>query len=176
PHLGSPSADLVVSIRDTTIVGHAFSAAMYLAGMPVGDGAVDDLESFSPAIDAIGLTRVGSHALAGVGGSSFDGFCPGLSGTFIKILAFFTDETVPELLSTVFGSAPNDAVVPLNSENGFLPSQATSPSISGVDGVHFCVTSSGVYTDAVTGLLNTPVTSDAFQFFPPVTMSPAGIE
>src|SRR5262249_6201077 len=35
---------------------------------------------------------------------------------------------------------------------------------------------SGVYTDAVTGLLNTPVTSDAFQFFPPVTMSPAGIE
>ena len=62
------------------IVGEVFAAAMYEAGMPINDGAVDDLEFFSPAIDAIGLAKVGSHALAGVGGSDYNGFCPGLSG------------------------------------------------------------------------------------------------
>jgi len=174
PHLGAHSADTAAHIRDTVIVGRVFSAAMSLAGMPVGDGAVDDLEFFSPAIDSIGLAEVGSHALAGVGGSSFEGFCPGLTGTFIKILAFFSDESVPEMLTTIFGDEANDVVVGLDSENGFLPSDATSTPIPGTDGVHFCVTSSSVYTDAIVGLLNTPVTSSAFQFFPPVITSSAG--
>ena len=168
PHLGARSATYVRGLGDEIIVGDVFAAAMYEAGMPINDGAVDDLEFFSAAIDAIGLAEVGSHALAGVGGSDYDGFCPGLSGDFIRIVAFFARDSVPELLTTIFGAEPNDAVVGLDSQNGTLPPEATSTPIPGPDGVHFCVTASGVYTDAILDLLNTPVTSSTFQFFPPV--------
>lgn len=168
PHLGARSSTYVVGIRNEEIVGRIFAAAMYAAGMPINDGAVDDLEFFSPAIDSLGLAEVGSHALAGVGGSDYNGFCSGLTGVFVRIVAFFSRDTVPELLTTIFGTEPNDVVVGLDSQNGFLLSPATSTPIPGPDGAHFCVTSSGVYTDAITGLLNTPVTSDSFAFFPPV--------
>ena len=169
PHFGARSDSYVVSIRDEEIVGRVFAAAMYEAGMPLNDGAVDDLEFFSQPIESIGPANVGSHALAGVGGSDFEGFCPGLTGTFIKIVAFFSDDSVPELLTRIYGTEPNDVVVGLDSENGPLPSEATSTPIPGPDGVHFCVTASAIYTDAIVGLLNTPVTADAFQFFPQVT-------
>ena len=169
PHFGARSDSYVVSIREEEIVGRVFAAAMYAAGMPINEGAVDDLEFFSQPIESIGPANVGSHALAGVGGSDFEGFCPGLTGTFIKIVAFFADESVPELLTTIYGTEPNDVVVGLDSENGPLSSEATSTPIPGPDGVHFCVTASGVYTNAIVGLLNTPVTADAFQFFPQVT-------
>src|SRR5262245_46176378 len=174
PHFGARSDSYVVSIRDEEVVGRVFSTAMYEAGMPLNNGAVDDLEFFSQPIESIGPANVGSHALAGVGGSDFSSFCPGLTGTFIKTVAFFADDTVPELLTRIYGSEPNDVVVGLDSENGPLPSQATSTPIPGPDGVHFCVTASGVYTDAIVGLLNTPVTADAFQFFPQVT-PPQGV-
>jgi PKD repeat protein len=176
PHLGARSATYIVGIREETIVGRLFSAAMYAAGMPINDGAVDDLEFFSPAIDALGLAEVGSHALAGVGGSEYHGFCSGLTGDFVRIVAFFARETVPELLTTIFDTEPNDVVVGLDSENGFLPSEATSTPIPGPDGAHFCVTSSGVYTDAIVTLLNTPVASDAFHFFPPVITAHGTVE
>ena len=172
PHLGARSSTYVVGIRNEEIVGRLFAAAMYAAGMPINDGAVDDLEFFSPAIDSLGLAEVGSHALAGVGGSDYNGFCSGLTGVFVRIVAFFSRDTVPELLTTIFGTEPNDVVVGLDSQNGFLLSPATSTPIPGPDGAHFCVTSSGVYTTAITQLLNTPVTSDAFAFFPPVITAP----
>ena len=174
PHFGARSDSYVVSIREEIIVGRLFAAAMYEAGMPINDGAVDDLEFFSQAIESIGPANVPSHALAGVGGSDFQSFCPGLSGIFIKTIAFFARESVPELLTRIYGTEPNDVVVGLDSQNGPLPSEATSTPIPGPDGVHFCVTASGVYADAIVALLNTPVTANEFQYFPQVT-PPQGV-
>ena len=137
PHFGARSDSYVVSIREETIVGRLFAAAMYEAGMPINDGAVDDLEFFSQAIEAIGPANVPSHALAGVGGSDYQNFCPGLSGIFIKTIAFFSDDTVPELLTRIYGNEPNDVVVGLDSQNGPLPSEATSTPIPGPDHQRF---------------------------------------
>lgn len=148
PHTGSPLANLLISIREhpEPAVGPAFSLAMANFGMPINLGAIDSLAVGSLELASLPTTRVLSHALAGIGGSAFQGnqliLAPGRMGQLYSLAAAIVD------LDTLFKGLQHDLVVGRQSQIGGLP-LGTYSIFEGFNSIHTRVTSSTDYSERI---------------------------
>ena len=172
PHTGSPLANFLVALRDTSgpVQRLLLVSTLRALGMPIDEGAIDDLAKGSAAINAIEQTPVPAHALVGVGGSDLTGDAlanaRGALGVVFKFLNFIDDTT------DLFAGLQHDFVVGRRSQEGGLPSSAISV-FDGLESIHVKVTGSTSYSNRVIDLLNTPADSSEFAEFPaPRTLGP----
>lgn len=143
PHLGSPLAPFLLSIRHVPVAvtpADVVTTGELLArlGYPIGD-AIEDLVPGSAALQQL-TSSPPTHAIVGTGARTP---CSAASSTLAKIAP-------PEV---AFADEPNDLIVSAASQRGGFPAEATSE-IGGRDGVHLCNTSSSWYSDRVAELLD----------------------
>lgn len=182
PHTGSPLADLLVFLRSHPQLGPVVLLATDALGIPIDEGAIDDLGKFSPALFAIGTTAVPSHALFGIW--QF-GPCPpptllvGPPGDPDQLplptenlrLLFRWLSLVP----VTFEDLQNDVVVGRRSQEGGIAPLATS-CVDGPESIHFQNTSSPQYADLVGRAFAQPALSNRFGQFPAVaSLFPFGV-
>jgi pimeloyl-ACP methyl ester carboxylesterase len=159
PHTGSPLGNLVVTIRDTPIIGGLFTDLADLLGKPIDQGALDDLSLGSTALDLIPTTPVPSHALVGTGGSSALALAPGYLGALYQIVFFFSEDV------DIFQGLQHDFIVGRNSQEGGIALNAQTV-FPGLDSIHTQCVGSTNYSNRLVSLLNTSPDSSSFAFFP----------
>lgn len=177
PHTGSPLADLLVTLR-TSSVGQQANYLFTSGDMPLG-AAIDDLREHSSALNGIGALTVPSHALAGTGGSdavdvaevagsiaelASDVPLPPQLTTLFKAMSFIA-EIIGISNTVIFGDRKHDLIVPLDSELGGLPVAATT-TLTGLSTIHTFVTADSGYASRIAQLLDTPAASSTFGRFP----------
>lgn len=162
PHTGSPLASLLVSLRDSFLIGGPLTSAMAAIGKPIDQGAIDDLAKGSAALSAIGPTELPAHALVGVGGSDALELVPGYIGRVYTIINFFANS------STLFQGLQHDAIVGRQSQEGGLPTSATTV-FGGLGSIHTQVTSNNAYSSRLAELLNSKLAGSSFAQLPAVS-------
>jgi pimeloyl-ACP methyl ester carboxylesterase len=162
PHTGTPAALLALLL--STRLG--FVDFCRLIGMPIDEGAVEDLATGSAAIAGIAPTPLPAHALVGTGGSDLTNDVnalsqvPGKLGVLYSAFKLFLGP-----LDDIFGGMQHDALVDLRSQQGGMPPAAISP-FHGFGSLHTRVTQNGEYSDRIIDLLLKSVTDTAFSNFP----------
>ena len=158
PHSGSEIANLLVIGRPIT------SALMLLAGKNINNGAVDDLQVTSYAIDNVlnaesNLTKntVFSHSIVGASPTIAGA---GWSKDLWKVLQCVFPSSVPNLIL----GTPNDSVVGAISQRGGLDGDYTQE-ISVLS--HTTETEDSDVLSAVLNLLNEPPAGSTFSSFDP---------
>lgn len=159
PHTGSPLGNLLVTLRDTPLIGSVVTSAANFFNKPIDRGAIDDLANGSPAIQAIGAAPVPGHALVGVGGSDTLTLIAGELGAFYRMVSFFSS-------LEIFQGLQQDGIVGRQSQEGGLPASATSVFNLLQGGLHLSNTGSNSYSNRLVELLNTDHDSAAFAQFP----------
>jgi pimeloyl-ACP methyl ester carboxylesterase len=159
PHTGSPLGNLLVTLRETPIIGSLVTSLANKLNKPIDRGAIDDLATGSPAIQAIGAAPVPGHALVGVGGSDTLTLIGGSLGAFYRMVSFFSN-------LDFFQGLQHDGVVGRLSQEGGLPDSATSVFSLLQGGVHTFNTGSTAYSNRLVELLNTDADNAAFAQFP----------
>jgi pimeloyl-ACP methyl ester carboxylesterase len=166
PHTGSPLANFLLFVRDDlpdAVSGFA-TDKLRQAGMPIDEGAIDDLAKGSFAISVIQQTPVPAHALVGIGGSDLAGdalsLVGGPLGVVFKILDFIDDNT------DLFAGIQHDLVVGRESQEGGMPASATTV-FDGFHSIHTNVPKSATYSSRVIELFNSPADGGEFAELPP---------
>jgi hypothetical protein len=155
-------ANFVVGLRESGVNGVLLSLLLRRLGLPIDEGALDDLATGSPAINAIGQCPVPAHALVGIGGSEALAAAGGRLGAFYTAVGFFGTTTGSQL----FQGLQHDYVVGRDSQEGGLPA-AASTVFGAPDGIHTSNTLSQLYSDRIVDLLDTPVGAGEFGMLPP---------
>jgi len=158
PHTGSPLGNLLVTLRDTPLIGSLVTGLANQLNKPIDRGGIDDLANGSAAIQAIGAAPVPGHALVGTGGSDALALLPGELGAFYKMIFFFSS-------SDLFQGLQHDGIVGRQSQEGGLPANAISV-FHLLDGIHTFNPGSSAYSNRLVELLNTDHGSAAFAQFP----------
>jgi hypothetical protein len=185
PHRGSPLADLAVRILENPIVGPALQFILEQYDYPYGQ-AYHDLRERSSAVQQIPRADVRGRALAGTGGSDFVE-AAGAVGTIADLVAYlpqppaskiffeslaFSAATLEDANTVIFGHRQHDAVVPIESQIGGMPTARTRI-FGGLDSLHWNAVPSMAYTEELVASLNTPPSSAAFGSFPARGGNPA---
>ncbi len=169
PHTGSPLANLLALLAvDPTPRGFRMRALFDQINKPIDEGAIYDLATNSTPITTLQECPIPSHALVGVGG-------PDLLGTVYRPMgplyrALFLASVVTG--TDVFGPLQHDTVVGRLSQEGGLPTSATT-SFGFPDGIHFGIplvtpgnTGSDAYSDRVRELLDTRTSESVWSLLP----------
>lgn len=159
PHTGSPLGNLLATLRDTPFIGSLVTSLANKLNKPIDQGAIDDLATGSPAIQAIAAAPVPGHALVGTGGSDALVLIPGHLGAFYKMVSFFSN-------LDLFTGLQHDGVVGRQSQEGGLPGSAVSVFSLAQGGIHTFNTGSNAYSSRLAELLNTGSEDAAFAQFP----------
>lgn len=177
PHSGSPLADLLANVRDIPFVGSWVKEQFAEKGMPIDQGAIDDLRKGSPALRSMGASPIPVHAVIGKGGSDLVGGAiqiggqalsnlPGWAGLLFKTLSFVG--TVQQLHPGI----QHDIIVGRPSQEGGLPAAAVTV-VGGGDGIHIEIptvavgnTGSPIISNRVVDLLNSDAQGPEFSTLP----------
>jgi hypothetical protein len=168
PHWGSPMANLLLSIRNTTFVGDLLVVGMERLGMSVVGGAIDNLAEGSAAYAAIGATPVRTHCIAGIGGSQAIGVAdlglgaaaalvpPPYNALFrlLRLLSFATT-------AGIYRFQEHDLIVLRPSQEGGLGGGASTV-LGGLGSTHTAVTSHAPAASQCIALLNAPQAGASF--------------
>ncbi len=175
PHFGSGLALALVDMRDNHLLcGEYLTWLMAQAGLPIDQGAVNDLVPGNRAILDMGATGIPTHALIGHAGFGCEAlFCLSIDARVFFSFAIKTwslcaaggVDTACGVWDTVFSGASSDGIVSAYSQRGGLPSGAYDV-FQGCDFNHPANTTSPVYRDRVLALLNTPSYTATFAFPP----------
>lgn len=169
PHAGSPLASFLKEIAlDESSRGQRMREAFRKKQMPIDEGAIADLATDSPALQALQACSVPTHALVGTGGPEALSLLFPPLGRFYQVLYLASVVTG----SDIFGPAQHDGVVGRSSQEGGLPAAATT--LFGFpDGIHLGIrfvsrgnTGSEAYSDRIRELLDTPASSSEWGLLP----------
>lgn len=148
PHLGSPWANSLLTLRDSLdvrvrLITRGIFAAM---GKSLTEGAIDDLAVGSDALAAIPATPVPSHAMVGVGGKFItDPIIDGaVAGPALPVLWFFGQRP-----SDIFDSPEHDLVVGRDSQIGGIAPGSFSFFEGFPSSLHWNATKSASYSDRI---------------------------
>ena len=177
PHWGSPMANALVGIRDQSIFGGALESVMDAIGMPISNGAIDDLAEGSGALAGIGTTAIPSHTIAGKGGSEILGLADiGFSAASnLAPPPWRTVFAVLDLITTastvfLYRNQPHDLIVLVPSQHGGVTGAATDL-LCGFGTIHTSVTAHGPAANLATSLLQDVTDGPRFRTIPPPLLS-----
>lgn len=129
PHWGSPWANLLWTEHSDLLNGFAWDLFFRLAQHPIDDGAIEDLQMFSPALLQLGSTPVPSFALIG-DINPLDSAETTLIDLLYNAFSFFGVEVAGldttsrgSFVNSVMNNEANDLIVPGSSQLGGLSSQ-----------------------------------------------------
>ncbi len=170
PHFGSPWANFLMAYQYfASFQGPALPiliADLYrMAGLSIGDGAIEDLQEGSVALTWIGETHVPCHAIAGTGGgavmtgtsvaASLSAWATGAGelAAFAKVVKW-TASSIN--VYSLFRGHTHDIIVLGESQlGGLTPPHVTE--FTGLDSVHTAITQNLLVRDRVVQLLRAPV-------------------
>jgi hypothetical protein len=170
PHLGSPFGTLAPSIT-----GNCASVAA-TAGFPLDTGAILDLTTGSPAINAIQASTIPNHAIIGWAAQTGNQHrqLSGAEGVLYKhILAWCLDWDAADI-ETFWNNQPTDGIVSVNSQGGGIAFSARTTFV-GATNRHTAVVPLTAFSARIGALLDTPINSSTFGTFPAPSSLPLSV-
>ena len=160
PQLGSPLANGAVGFRDSlpTLIKGIVLGLLNSKGIPIDEGALDDLALASPAILSLSANNVGTHSLVGVTPDTPTDLLPEPLNTLYSVLSFLD-------INEIFKGEGHDYIVPQISQEAGLPNEAITV-LTGLETAHTSVTGNANYSQRLVELLNAPVDSLLFAPLP----------